>query len=606
MFDATGGFLLRILSAPSSASLSPLQEPGDGGGLGSADDPKCRLHAARLLCNLVTDNEEAARKLLTSSAVDRSSLERSGTGRELTEQQNQRLHASHRRDSSEAPAAPALTGEHGLQGTAARWVDLVVRNSGRRDVLAAIVATLHNAVAAAAGPRGVSRLCALTPASSPAAGSLTDWGGEPQGGAGRGSATLALQLSRDTLLLNALLRQLVPVQSIAPFLASTSPPESWSAENDGGGPLDDAGEWIVLLLQGLVRRGHLRTLYTAISGSAGKEEEEERIRRAGDKRFGPYCALPEHVVLLFCIQQRLLARSPRDDSSALLELCDVPSKAIETVLFLADVYSDLSAIDGHPERSRQSLLFMERLSVMLRILELVADLLQHDASPNDLDRQTREALGIHSSFVPRLSSDLAALVDRYFPAGRTSTVQPQPPAGSSELEREASAAPSVRSASDNPTYQSGDSRLVIPPQDQEWLTSLVRLLGNLCYRCHENQDLMRTILVPPSPSSSKEAEPGASVGSTATSRNVLHVLLTSTSLAPYCFTLREWAVVAVRNALEGNEENQAVLAELQAQQSVSTAALADMGIRIDLDAATGTARVVPTDRTSHGSANSIS
>jgi hypothetical protein len=79
-------------------------------------------------------------------------------------------------------------------------------------------------------------------------------------------------------------------------------------------------------------------------------------------------------------------------------------------------------------------------------------------------------------------------------------------------------------------------------------------------------------------------------------RNVLHVLLTCTSLAPYCFTLREWAVVAVRNALEDNAENRATLAELQAQQSVSSAALADMGVRIDLDATTGQVHVVPTDR----------
>jgi hypothetical protein len=355
------------------------------------------------------------------------------------------------------------------------------------------------------------------------------------------------------------------------------------AGGDDGGPIDDAGEWIlVLLVQGLVRRGHLRTLYVSLSGSSTEEEHQVPHQCYG--------ALPEHLVLLFCVQHFLHAPSHHDNSTALLELCCVPSDTVDTVLFLAEVYSELSAASpaSHLERQHTTLphwvgspLLMERFSVKLRILELVADLLQRDSSPCDLDRHLREALGGHVSFLRRLSADLAWLVDRYLPSTQKSQNFAESPALNS---------------------RPANAGLIIPPQDQEWLTSLVRLLGNLCYRCRSNQDQMRLIIVPPLSSFAVDTTAATSQGlmgpTNLDRRNVLHVFLTSTSLAPYCFTLREWAVVAVRNALEDNAENQSILAQLQAQQSVSSAAHADMGIRIDFDAAAGTVRIVPTDSAS--------
>jgi ataxin-10 len=122
--------------------------------------------------------------------------------------------------------------------------------------------------------------------------------------------------------------------------------------------------------------------------------------------------------------------------------------------------------------------------------------------------------------------------------------------------------------------------LTLSEEDQRWITLLVRLLGNLCFRCRPNQDQLRSIQVPQSTDS--------------TTRNGLHVLLSCTSLASGCFTLREWALVAIRNALEDNVENQAVVQALEAQQPLQSAPLDRMGLRVDMDRR-GQVKVVPKD-----------
>jgi len=114
-------------------------------------------------------------------------------------------------------------------------------------------------------------------------------------------------------------------------------------------------------------------------------------------------------------------------------------------------------------------------------------------------------------------------------------------------------------------------------QEQQLLTSLVRLIGNLCYECQYNQDLLRTTLVP----SSEKCDVTTTAGND--TRNALHVLLTCTTYATSCFTLREWGVIAIRNALQDNSRNQATVAELVAQDPVQSADLEHAGIRVKLD-----------------------
>jgi hypothetical protein len=48
--------------------------------------------------------------------------------------------------------------------------------------------------------------------------------------------------------------------------------------------------------------------------------------------------------------------------------------------------------------------------------------------------------------------------------------------------------------------------------------------------------------------------------------------------------LREWTIVAIRNALEDNEENQKIVHDLQAQYVVNTPELQSMGIGLKMDA----------------------
>lgn len=110
--------------------------------------------------------------------------------------------------------------------------------------------------------------------------------------------------------------------------------------------------------------------------------------------------------------------------------------------------------------------------------------------------------------------------------------------------------------------------MAMAEDEQLFMTSVVRVLGNLCHGCHYNQDLLRTTLLPTVQ---------------APHRTLLHVLLSCTSFSTVCFTLREWAVVAIRHALDGNAGNRLLVAELEAQQAVQSAALTDMGLRVDLD-----------------------
>lgn len=66
-------------------------------------------------------------------------------------------------------------------------------------------------------------------------------------------------------------------------------------------------------------------------------------------------------------------------------------------------------------------------------------------------------------------------------------------------------------------------------------------------------------------------------------RTGLHIIMSCTSVSHACFGLREWAVVAMRNLLEDNFENQQLLEMLAPQEAINSDALASLGFGIDLD-----------------------
>lgn len=56
--------------------------------------------------------------------------------------------------------------------------------------------------------------------------------------------------------------------------------------------------------------------------------------------------------------------------------------------------------------------------------------------------------------------------------------------------------------------------------------------------------------------------------------------------------LREWGIWSVRNLLEGNEENQRVVAELELQGSVDTPEISGLGLKVEVDPNTRRAKLV--------------
>lgn len=63
----------------------------------------------------------------------------------------------------------------------------------------------------------------------------------------------------------------------------------------------------------------------------------------------------------------------------------------------------------------------------------------------------------------------------------------------------------------------------------------------------------------------------------------LFLLLQQCVVDDYNPFLREWGLWAIRNLLEGNRENQREVAELELQNSVNTPAIAQMGLRVEID-----------------------
>jgi cytochrome c biogenesis protein ResB len=56
--------------------------------------------------------------------------------------------------------------------------------------------------------------------------------------------------------------------------------------------------------------------------------------------------------------------------------------------------------------------------------------------------------------------------------------------------------------------------------------------------------------------------------------------------------LREWGLLAVKNLLEENEENQKEVSELQMQEPILTPEIADIGLRVEIDKKTGHPKLV--------------
>jgi hypothetical protein len=294
---------------------------------------------------------------------------------------------------------------------------------------------------------------------------------------------------------------------------------------------DGATGWFYLLITRLVRFGMLGVMYTGISGCSPDRLEDMQI------------VLPEQNVLLHCIVKYVIEDCQEDEflsSGEGSEKEDLACK--DTVGFLASLFGRLLQLQKESQSRNEdgdTTLLLE--SAIISILDILSTILGNNDSQTIV--MLREYLG------PTLVSDsaraLGLLVD--------DIVQ------------------------QNSGLKSREMKMSL--QEQNVTTLLVQVLGNLCYGCRQNQDLMRTTMVPLLTTVEEEA--------TALERNALHVLLSCTSLASCCFTLREWSVIAIRNVLDFNPQNQDLVTNLNAESAVQTAALASAGLQVQLDQTTG-------------------
>ena len=329
------------------------------------------------------------------------------------------------------------------------------------------------------------------------------------------------RMASDSMLISTLLRQFVSVQAVEAAVDT-------KVDSNSDSQWDSATDWIFLFLIRLMNMGMLPVMYRAIGGD-----------KAHSSEYAP--VFPEQNVLLHCAARE--AQSFIDNAAKNTEMenpfgGEVGSEATKASYeFLVDTFC------RHSRGSRAADEMDEQLarSAALSCVDVVSISLGTD---NQVCADLREHLGSNTELLRTASDVLGGLVD--------------------EL-TERSAGLKARD-------------LKLSPEEQQWMVSLVRLLGNLCYQCRSNQDKIRTTLVPPC----KQGSPSLAADSNI-ERNAIHVLLSCTSFATSCFTLREWGVIAIRNILHENEANQSVVAELDAQDPIQSAALDQAGVRVKMD-----------------------
>ena len=339
---------------------------------------------------------------------------------------------------------------------------------------------------------------------------------------------------QSSLIISNLLRHLLPSSAVLSPKRTQVDGSPKDDSNNGDEDEDDdpATEWITLLVCLFCRKSSLSTIYNAATGHEVPNDSTTRQNQS--------CSyvLPEHMILLQVLLAQLDQSKP-DDAVSLLG--ETPSILQDNVHFLVcDLYPSIrqtlqsNGTTHTPLVETTQSLGPTALSI---VREILAEVLVHDL-PQIKD--LRELIGQVKKTVPMFVRDLAFYFDQ---------VQDR--------------------FKDLPAKD-----VVLTDEEQRIFVSLVRLLGNVCHGCRACQDHLRETLVPVD---------GDGHSGDSSNRSGLHLLLSCTSLSHTCFTLREWSVVAIRNALDNNNENQAVVAQLQAQQPAPSAPLQEMGVQMELE-----------------------
>ena len=366
----------------------------------------------------------------------------------------------------------------------------------------------------------------------------------------KGQLKFAKDLASNDILVSTLLRQIISLQSLkTTFDKKDDKATATEATNEAPSLGDSATEWIMLLLIKCCKLGLLPNLMSSAAGGTN-------TNAASDLKI-----VPEHIVLLQCVQSEvetsILERKPDERNLSILGGEIGTEGVVSSHAFLAKLYCSLRwlvGVDSIAAPGTDDPDTVLQCSALKTVLEILASSLGVDS--NDLS-QTRRELGSNDfNIIQNASKELGTLVDTL------------------------SARNSGRSS----------RKFFMSNEEQRVITALVRFIGNVCHGCSQNQDLVRLTKVPlPIQMISSEND------KLSEERNALHVLLSCTSIAHSCFTLREWAVVAIRNLLEHNELNQAEVAKLEANKPVQTSALSELGIRVEMDNK-GKVSVIPEDK----------
>jgi hypothetical protein len=329
------------------------------------------------------------------------------------------------------------------------------------------------------------------------------------------------EIASSRLLVCTLLRQLVSIKTVSESIKKEETEPKADCK-------DSATEWISILLMKLCRMGMLPEIYQ----SAGGGELSGSV-------------FPEQTILLHCLREDVESTVVEDHRDTFNQCNPLGGEAgeegrVASHLFLVQQSSRirLAAATNNDGDSMHITLGKSALSTILDILAEVLGVNTKDAG------FIRVRIAEETSFLQELALDLGRVVDHLSVSNSGRTTR----------------------------------QMTMLDEERQTVTVLVRLLGNLCFLCRQNQDLLRTTLVP-----STRPDSDSDSGSLAQERSALHVLLSCTSFSYTCFTLREWAVVAIRNVLDKNEQNQAEVAKLDSQQPVQSAELNAMGVKVNLD-----------------------
>jgi hypothetical protein len=334
------------------------------------------------------------------------------------------------------------------------------------------------------------------------------------------------EIASSRLLICTLLRQLVSIKTVSESLEKDETETEPKADCK-----DSATEWISILLMKLCRVGMLAEIYQ----SAGSGELSGLV-------------FPEQTVLLHCLREDVESTVVEDHRDTFNQSNPLGGEAgveggVASHLFLVQQSSRIrlaAATNNDGDGDGDNMHITLGKSALSTILDILAEVLGVNTKDAGL---IRVRVAEETSFLQEVALDLGRIVDHLSVSNSGRTTR----------------------------------QMTMEDEERQTVTVLVRLLGNLCFLCRQNQDLLRTTLVP-------STRPGSDSDSLAAQeRSALHVLLSCTSFSYTCFTLREWAVVAIRNVLDNNLENQAEVAKLDGQQPVQSAELDAMGVRVNLD-----------------------